>query len=97
MTDWKLYRFEELTTGVLYDILVLRAEVFVVEQACPYLDPDGKDKLSLHLCGYEENGLIAYARLIPPGIMYEEASIGRVLSKLTVRRTGMGRLLMQMP
>ncbi len=95
MNDWKLYRFEELTAEILYNILALRAEVFIVEQECAYLDPDGKDKSSLHLCGFSENYLIAYARIIPPGIIYKETSIGRVLSKLTVRGKGLGRLLMK--
>ena len=36
--------FQELNTEELYAILHLRAEVFVVEQNCPYLDLDGKDK-----------------------------------------------------
>ena len=35
--------FDELDARTLYRILRLRAEVFVVEQDCPYLDPDGRD------------------------------------------------------
>ena len=33
----------DLTAAELYAILRLRAEVFVIEQACAYLDPDGRD------------------------------------------------------
>lgn len=36
-------RFEELSVRTLHDLLRLRAEVFVVEQRCAYLDPDGRD------------------------------------------------------
>jgi len=33
----------DLTAAELYRLLRLRAAVFVVEQDCPYLDPDGRD------------------------------------------------------
>jgi ElaA protein len=36
-------RGDELDPPTLYGLLRLRAEVFVVEQASPYLDPDGHD------------------------------------------------------
>ena len=57
----------------LYSILSLRAEVFIVEQTCPYLDTDGKDFKSFHLMGTLESGnLIAYSRIVPPGISFDE-------------------------
>jgi ElaA protein len=68
----------------------------VVEQNCPYQDVDGKDLKSLHVCGYAPDGsLVAYARLVTPGISYEEWSIGRVVTSPRVRRTGAGEKLMQ--
>ena len=58
---WTRSRFEELTTEELYRILDLRQRVFVVEQRCPYLDTDGRDRFSYHLCGWNEEGhLCAY-------------------------------------
>lgn len=33
----------DISAADLYPVLCLRAEVFVVEQACAYLDPDGRD------------------------------------------------------
>ena len=36
-------RFDELTLKELYEILRIRVDVFVVEQACPYPEIDGKD------------------------------------------------------
>lgn len=36
----------ELTARQLHDILRLRADVFVVEQQCPYQDVDGRDLLA---------------------------------------------------
>jgi ElaA protein len=39
--------------------------------------------------------LIAYCRIVPPGVKYEEPSIGRVLTTAAGRRTGAGRELMR--
>lgn len=79
----------------LYAILRLRTEVFVVEQACIFQDMDNKDQLSYHLMGWENNNLVAYTRLVPPGIFYQEASIGRVVTSPAVRSNGIGKLLME--
>lgn len=94
--SWKIKSFDELSNAELYNILRLRAAVFVVEQNCPYLDLDGKDQLSFHLMGLnEKQELIAYARLLPAGLAFDEVSIGRVLSSSTVRGSGAGMELMQ--
>ncbi len=89
--------FEALTKKELYDLMVLRQEVFVVEQNCPYLDADGKDFQSWHLLGYDENeNLVAYARLIPKGLVYPDyPAIGRVTTAPLIRNTGIGRKLME--
>lgn len=92
--NWILKKFEALTADELYAILRLRNEVFVVEQDCVYQDADDKDQSSLHLSGWKENELAAYCRIIPPGIAYEECSIGRVVSSPRHRNTGVGRELM---
>jgi len=91
---WIYKSFNELTPQELYAILKLRSEVFVVEQNCVYLDTDNKDQQSFHLCGWKENDLIAYARILPPGLAFEEASIGRVVTNPVYRKTGAGRVLM---
>lgn len=91
---WSLKKFEELTPLELYAILQLRNEVFVVEQNCAYQDADNKDLLSFHFMGWSDNKLVAYTRIIPPGISYEEASIGRVVNSPSVRGDGIGRSLM---
>jgi ElaA protein len=67
----------------------------VVEQNCVYQDADDKDQLSLHFCGWDNKRLVAYTRIIPPGIAYTEASIGRVVTSPAYRKTGAGRQLMQ--
>ena len=86
--------FDELSTRELYDIMHLRQEVFVVEQDAAYLDADRKDFSAIHIFTYEGEQLLAYARLLPPGISYFEASIGRVVTAQSVRRMGWGRPLM---
>lgn len=87
--------FEQLTPFELYDILKLRSEVFVVEQNCVYLDPDGKDPKCHHLMLLQDGELMAYARLVPPGLSFEQISIGRVTSSPKSRGTGAGRAMMQ--
>ena len=70
--------FWELTTEELYEILKVRTKIFVVEQNCPYLDPDGMDYQSLHVF-YEENGQVfAYLRAFRKD--EEMVQMGRVLS-----------------
>jgi len=95
MIIWKCKHFKDLSAYELYDILRLRNEVFVVEQNCVFQDADNKDQHCYHLCGLKNDQLIAYVRLVPPGISYDEPSIGRVVTSPSERRTGAGRLLMQ--
>ncbi|MEO7265860.1 MAG: GNAT family N-acetyltransferase [Ferruginibacter sp.] len=91
---WECQYFDELSATGLYNILKLRSEVFVVEQNCIYLDSDNKDQRSYHLTGYSGDILVAYARLLPPGIAFPEASIGRVVTHPQYRNTGAGKALM---
>ncbi|MBS1909670.1 MAG: GNAT family N-acetyltransferase [Bacteroidetes bacterium] len=93
-TEWQCKNFSTLTALELYEILKLRNRVFVVEQQCVYADTDEKDLVSGHLCGWHNNQLIAYARIIPPGVAFAEASIGRVVTAPEYRRTGLGKELM---
>ena len=77
--EWKIKTFEQLSTPEVYQILRLRAEVFVVEQNCVYQDIDNKDQKALHLFGEFEGEIIAYSRLFQPGDYFEFSSIGRVV------------------
>ena len=95
MRKWIAQRFEDLTPEELYEIFQLRAEVFIVEQNCPYLDFDDKDQKCIHFGAWEDKKLLAYVRILPPGLAYTEASIGRVCTSAFVRGTGIGRELMQ--
>ena len=95
--NWSLKPWCELTTDELYELLALRAEVFVVEQTCPFQDLDGLDRRDgvLHLLGYEEEQLVAYARIMAPGIGDEQgAAIGRVVTSPRSRGGGLGHRLL---
>jgi len=93
--NWIYKHFDKLTVHELYAILQLRIAVFAVEQNCVYQDADGKDGQCYHLSGWDGNKLVAYCRIVPPGISYSHPSIGRVVSAAEYRGGGYGRLLMQ--
>ena len=82
--------FNNLNIEELYEILRLRAEVFVVEQDCVYQDIDNKDKKALHVLGMKNGRLIAYTRCFKPGDYFDEASIGRVVVDAKERKYGYG-------
>jgi ElaA protein len=92
---WYCKSFNELAPDELYSILQLRNEVFVVEQNCVYQDCDDLDRKSHHFMGWQHNKLVAYTRLIPAGVVYEQLSIGRVVTSPSVRGTKTGKELMQ--
>ncbi len=95
--QWRCLPFGALLPHTLYALLRLRAEVFVVEQACAFQDLDGADAECLHLLGETRGSagpqLLAYARLVPPGLKYAEASIGRVVTAPSTRGSGLGHAL----
>lgn len=93
--EWRYKSFDSLSPYELYSVLQLRNEVFVVEQACIFQDADDKDQQAYHLMGFSGEKLVAYTRLLPAGLSYAEASIGRVVTSPTVRGTGTGRTLME--
>lgn len=94
MLEWRLKPFAALSNTELYDMMQLRQQVFIVEQNCPYLDADGKDRYCHHLLGYTEGELAALSRLVPAGVSYIEPSIGRVVTCAKYRRKEYGKALM---
>ncbi|HFI0253390.1 TPA: GNAT family N-acetyltransferase [Streptococcus suis] len=93
--QWEMKAFDQLSLQELYTILTLRMDVFVVEQACPYPEVDGKDPNCLHLLGTDEGELVAYLRILPAGLSYDEVSIGRVVIKSSHRGKGLARPMME--
>ncbi len=92
---WYNKTFNELSPQELYKIMQLRIEVFIIEQKCIFQDADNKDEGCLHLMGFDNENLVAYTRLAPPGYIYEQASIGRVVTSPLYRDKGIGKELMQ--
>lgn len=80
--------FDELTNEELLDIFKLRISVFVVEQNCPYQEIDDADKVAYHIYLKDDNGIQAYLRVLPKGVLHKEVSLGRVIA--VKRRCGLG-------
>ena len=89
----RIKHFNELTADELYAILRLRAAVFVVEQNCPYLDPDNLDQDAMHLWLEDEDGIEAYLRILDRGTESEHVAIGRVIA--VKRRCGLGSRILK--
>jgi ElaA protein len=67
-----------------------------MEQACVFQDMDGADAQCFHLLGETaDEALVAYARLVPAGVKFAEASIGRVVTAANARGGGLGHVLMR--
>ncbi|MFT5705993.1 MAG: ElaA protein [Oceanospirillaceae bacterium] len=99
MFTWHCKSFQELSTLELYAILKARQDVFVIEQVCIYPDFDGLDQKCLHLFATHGDTsditISAYLRILPPGLQYSSASMGRVLTTQSSRGTGVGKVLVQ--
>lgn len=94
--QWQTKRFYELTVTELYGLLRLRTDIFVVEQACPYPELDGKDEHqeAIHLWRYVPDRIIAaYLRILPPGLSYDGVSFGRVAVHKEFRGSGIAHEL----
>ena len=95
---WQLKTYQQLTVNQLYSIVQLRIQVFVVEQNCPYLELDGKDKLAYHFFAFAEENpsqIIAYTRIFKPGDYYNFAAIGRVVVHPDFRGKNLGHELIR--
>ncbi|MFS2034202.1 GNAT family N-acetyltransferase [Polaromonas sp. CT11-55] len=92
---WRFLPFSALSTLELYELLQLRSEVFVLEQACAFQDLDGSDTEAMHLLGVRDGRLAAYARCFAAGVKFAEASIGRVVTHASARGGGIGHVLMK--
>jgi ElaA protein len=89
------HNFDTISKEELYDVLSLRQRVFIIEQDCFYEDLDYSDQDANHLLLYKDNKLIGYSRVFPPGIKYDAASIGRIVTDSDYREKGYGRIITQ--
>lgn len=86
-----LVPFEALSGADVYDVLALRQRIFVVEQACAYLDADGLDQGARHLLLRDGGALVAYTRVLRPGVRFPTITIGRVVVAREQRGRELGR------
>ena len=96
--QWGTKSIHQLTAEQLLEVFQLRVDVFVVEQQCAYRELDEYDRHAevRHLLGRNEAGeLIAYSRLLPPGLRYPEVNLGRFVVRADSRKQGIGHQLLQ--
>lgn len=91
------HRLDALAPRELFELLRLRVDVFVVEQACAYPELDDVDLHpgTRHVLGRLDGRLVACARTMAPGSAVEPARIGRVAVRDGHRGTGLARRLMR--
>lgn len=97
MTEWQWRTFAELSNYDVYEVMAQRQHVFVLEQQCLWNDFDGLDQDAHHLLGWQvidgKRQLVAYLRCLAPGAKYTEMSLGRVMTSMAGRGSGVGREL----
>lgn len=87
--------FAELSPHELYALLRLRSDVFVVEQACTFLELDDRDHEpdAEHLWTADDAGVTATLRLLRDA--GDSWSIGRIVARADVRSQGVAARLVQ--
>ena len=96
MIEWKEQRFSDIKTKEFYEIFKFRSEVFVVEQEILYNDFDYKDYKAIHLSGFINDRLMAYARIFDKGDYYENnPGFGRVAVEEKKRGNNYGKELVK--
>ena len=93
--QWQTSSFDELTNRSLYAVLRLRQEVFAVEQQSIYVDLDGRDLEAEHMLCWADGELVAYQRLLRPGLAYDDSAMGRIVVAATARGQDLGRELVR--
>ena len=88
MTDLRVAATGDLDAAMLYELMKLRSDVFVVEQDCAYPDLDGRDlePATRHLWNADDAGPTAYLRVLEDG---DRARIGRVCTRSDARGAGL--------
>lgn len=98
MIEWQWLAFDDIPPRDWYEVLRQRQQVFILEQTCLYPDIDGLDPHCQHLMAWGSvdgaRVLQATLRVLPPGLKYDEMSIGRVLTTGAARGSGIGRALL---
>ncbi len=93
--NFKIKTFNELSNIELYEILKLRASVFIVEQQIIYNDLDTLDYSCYHAFIENNNNIVAYLRIFNKGINFDNISFGRVVTSNLHRKEGLGKILIE--
>lgn len=94
--EFKICKFNELTAMEMYEIARSRFEVFAMEQKIitePELD--GIDQECYQVFYMDKGRVIAYCRIVPAGISYDNISLGRVLVLNDYRRKGLAQIMIK--
>src|SRR5688500_15963404 len=86
---------DEVPARVLYEILRLRSDVFVVEQACVFLEPDGRDlEPGCRQLWIDDDAgrVLAVARVLDEG---DARRIGRIVTAADARGRGLAAELVE--
>ncbi|MGB4101174.1 MAG: GNAT family N-acetyltransferase [Alphaproteobacteria bacterium] len=92
---WSCLHFNDLSCAQLRQVYTARQQVFVIEQAIRYVDADAVDDVAHHLTCWRDGALIAYLRLVPPGVKFAEPALGRILTTRAGRGQGIGKKLVR--
>lgn len=97
MLQWHLLPLNKISSPLLYQLIKLRIDVFVVEQTCAYPELDNKDIAEgvHHLFAMDGEQVVAVARLLPAGTSYPVSSIGRVAVAAQWREKKLGHELLK--
>jgi ElaA protein len=93
---WEWLELEAMSPALLYRLLAFRVSIFVVEQACPYQELDGRDQQAWHLLGQRSGHVLACLRVLLPPASSRRYRIGRVAVDETARGKGLAREMLLM-
>jgi ElaA protein len=92
--DLRWREWAEFSIDELYELLAFRQAIFVVEQASPYPDLDGRDSIARHLTLHRDGMLVGSLRLIAPNIDNDpRVRLGRVAVTEAERGKGYAKLM----
>lgn len=93
---FKICKFNELTVMEMYEIARSRFEVFAMEQKIiQKLELDGIDNECYQVFYMDNNRVVAYCRIVPAGVAYNNISLGRVLVLNDYRRKGLALIMIK--
>ncbi|MDZ4729382.1 MAG: GNAT family N-acetyltransferase [Xanthomonadales bacterium] len=94
--SWQWLQMEQMPPALLYKLMAFRESIFVVEQACPYQELDGRDEQAWHLMGERAGHVLACLRVLLPPTGNKRFRIGRVAVDEIARGTGLAREMLLM-